>query len=108
MNRTDDLSRNGDPMHHHETVTDSLLNGGEPGTIQDAVTACQPDGQVPCEELAWWVALQERLETRAELAAAVRCSGERDSERPSEGGGARRALELTARHRAKTIARRTR
>jgi len=57
-------------MHNHDTVTDSLLHGGEQGTIQEAVTARQPDRDVPGEELAWWLALQERLETRAELAAA--------------------------------------
>ena len=57
-------------MHHHETLTDSLLYGGEQTTIQDAVTARQPDSDVPGEELAWWLAVQERLETRAELAAA--------------------------------------
>jgi len=57
-------------MHTHDNVTDSLLDGGDQTAIQDAVTARQPDSDVPGEELAWWLALQERLETRAELAAA--------------------------------------
>jgi hypothetical protein len=57
-------------MHTDDTVTDSLLDGGEQTTIQEAVTARCPDSDVPGEELAWWLALQERLETRAELAAA--------------------------------------
>jgi hypothetical protein len=48
-------------MHNHDTVTDSLLDGGEVWTIQEVVTARQPDGDVPGEELAWWLALQERL-----------------------------------------------
>jgi len=34
------------------------------------VTSREPDRDVPAEELAWWLGLQERLETRAELAAA--------------------------------------
>jgi hypothetical protein len=70
MSGTDDVSRQGDQMYDDDTVTDSLLDGGEQGTIQEAVTARQPDGDVPGEELAWWLALQERVETRGELAAA--------------------------------------
>jgi hypothetical protein len=53
-----------------QTLTHSLLEGSEQEILDRAVTARQPDSDVPGEELAWWLALQERLETRAELAAA--------------------------------------
>ncbi len=57
-------------MHNDEAVTDSLLDGGEDGTLEAAVTARAPDEDVPEEELEWWLGVQERLETRAELADA--------------------------------------
>jgi len=53
-----------------QTLTHSLLEGSEQEILDRAVTSRQPDSDVPDEELAWWLALQERLETRAELANA--------------------------------------
>jgi hypothetical protein len=38
--------------------------------IQEAVTARRPAGQLPVQELASWLGLRERLETRAELSGA--------------------------------------
>lgn len=45
---------------------------GEPDSqvFADAVTRREPDWLVPQSELAPWLALQERLELRRELAAA--------------------------------------
>jgi hypothetical protein len=57
-------------MHNSETVMVSLLDGSDEEILERAVTGRSPDREVPAEELAWWVGLQERLETRAELAAA--------------------------------------
>jgi hypothetical protein len=57
-------------MPNTQTLTQSLLAGSEQEILDHAVTCRSPDRDVPVEELAWWLALQERLETRAELAAA--------------------------------------
>ena len=57
-------------MPNTQTLTHSLLEGSEQEIRDRAVTSRQPDRDVPDEELAWWLALQERLETRAELANA--------------------------------------
>ena len=57
-------------MPNTQTLTHSLLEGSEQEIRDRAVTSRQPDRDVPGEELAWWLALQERLETRAELANA--------------------------------------
>jgi hypothetical protein len=51
-------------------MTDSLLDGEEQDVGATAVTARTPDGDAPAEERARWLGLQERLETRAELADA--------------------------------------
>jgi hypothetical protein len=57
-------------MPKNDIITSALLDGSEEEILERAVTSRQPDRDVPDEELAWWLALQERLETRAELAAA--------------------------------------
>jgi hypothetical protein len=57
-------------MPKHDTLTSALLDGSDEEILERAVTSRAPDRDVPVEELAWWLALQERLETRAELAAA--------------------------------------
>ena len=57
-------------MPDAQTLPHSLLAATEQEIFDHAVTCRSPDREVPVEELAWWLALQERLETRAELAAA--------------------------------------
>jgi hypothetical protein len=57
-------------MPKNDIITSALLDGSEEEILERAVTSRQPDRDVPDEELAWWLALQERLETRAELANA--------------------------------------
>ena len=57
-------------MPKNEVVTSALLAGSEDEIFERAVTSREPDREVPIEELAWWLGVQERLETRAELAAA--------------------------------------
>ena len=42
----------------------------EQAILAFAVTAREPDHDVPQRELAWWLARQERLEIRGELAAS--------------------------------------
>jgi hypothetical protein len=56
-------------MRNLSTVTASLIGGSREEIIRSAVTTCEPDQHVADGDLAWWLALQERLEIRAELAA---------------------------------------
>jgi hypothetical protein len=56
-------------MPNPNTVTASLLGGSPAEIIRTAVTTREPDREVADGDLAWWLALQERLEIRAELAA---------------------------------------
>lgn len=51
------------------TVTASLLNSGPQEILRCAVTSREPDRDVHRNDLAWWLALQERIEIRCELAA---------------------------------------
>jgi hypothetical protein len=57
-------------MPNTDIVTTALLDGSDEEILERAVTSRAPDRDVPAEEVAWWLALQERLETRAELSAA--------------------------------------
>jgi len=57
-------------MLRRDTLTSALVDGSEEEILERAVTSYSPGRDVPVEELAWWLGLQERLETRAELAAA--------------------------------------
>lgn len=50
-------------------VTSTVVDGTSEETIRLAVTSRQPDGDVHEDDIAWWLALQERIEIRAELAA---------------------------------------
>jgi hypothetical protein len=55
-------------MPSPNTVTSTLMDGTSEEIIRLAVTSRQPDRDVHQEDLAWWLALQERLEIRTELA----------------------------------------
>jgi hypothetical protein len=57
-------------MDLRDSVTDSLLAGEDQRATGSAVTAREPDPDLPAEQLDWWLRVQERLETRAELADA--------------------------------------
>jgi hypothetical protein len=56
-------------MPNSGTVTAPLIGGSPEEIIQTALTTREPDQHVAREDLAWWLALQERLEIRAELTA---------------------------------------
>jgi hypothetical protein len=56
-------------MPDPSTVTQPLIGGSREEIIRSAVTSREPDRHVADGDLAWWLALQERLEIRAELAA---------------------------------------
>jgi hypothetical protein len=57
-------------MPKHDTLTSTPVDGSDEEILERALACRSPDREVPVEELTWWVALQERFETRAELAAA--------------------------------------
>jgi hypothetical protein len=57
-------------MPNPSTVTSTLMSNTSEEIIRLAVTSRQPDRDVHQDDLAWWLALQERIEIRAELAAA--------------------------------------
>jgi hypothetical protein len=57
-------------MPRRDTLTGGPLDRSEQEILESAVTSRSPDRDVPAEELAWWLGLQARLETRPELAAA--------------------------------------
>jgi hypothetical protein len=50
-------------------VTSSVLDGTSEEIIRLAVVNREPDREVHQDDLAWWLALQERIEIRTELAA---------------------------------------
>ena len=52
-----------------DTTRDALADTDE-AVLRYAVTARRPDPDVHPGDLAWWVAREERLEIRAELAAS--------------------------------------
>jgi hypothetical protein len=56
-------------MPNPGAVTATLMGGSPEKIIQSALTKREPDRHVAHEDLAWWLALQERLEIRAELTA---------------------------------------
>jgi hypothetical protein len=56
-------------MPDPNTVTSTLVGGTSEEIIRLAVTSRQPDRDVPQDDVAWWLALQERIEIRTELAA---------------------------------------
>jgi hypothetical protein len=56
-------------MPNPSTVTTTLVGGSPEEILQTALTAREPDRDVADDDLAWWLALQERLEIRAELTA---------------------------------------
>ena len=49
--------------------TRAQLADTEEAILAFAVTSREPDREVHHDDLAWWLALQERLEIRSELAA---------------------------------------
>jgi hypothetical protein len=51
------------------TVISSLVDDTSEEAVRRAVTSLQPDGDVHQDDIARWLALQERIEIRAELAA---------------------------------------
>jgi hypothetical protein len=55
-------------MPNTATVTTTLVPDGTEEIIRSAVTSREPDEHVAAEDIAWWLALQERLEIRADLA----------------------------------------
>jgi hypothetical protein len=52
------------------TSTRAQLADTEEAIIAFAVTVREPDRDVHCNDLAWWLAQEERLEIRAELATS--------------------------------------
>ena len=50
-------------------ATRAQLASTDEAVIAFAVTSREPDRDVPTDELAWWLAQQERTEIRAALAA---------------------------------------
>jgi hypothetical protein len=50
-------------------ATRAQLADTDEAIIAFAVTFREPDRDVPPGDLAWWLAQEERLETRAELAS---------------------------------------
>jgi hypothetical protein len=51
------------------TVTSDLAGDTGAEVVRVALTSREPDGDVHQDDIAWWLALQERIEIRAELAA---------------------------------------
>ena len=49
--------------------TRSQLADTDEAVLAFAVTSREPDRDIPEDELAWWLRLQEQLEIRAELSA---------------------------------------
>jgi hypothetical protein len=56
-------------MPNPSAVTSPLVADTNEEIIRLAVVSRRPDGDVHQDDLAWWLALQERIEIRAELAA---------------------------------------
>jgi hypothetical protein len=54
-------------MRNAVPVTTTLVPAGIEEIIS-AVTSREPDEHVATDDIAWWLALQERLEIRADLA----------------------------------------
>jgi hypothetical protein len=54
-------------MRNAVPVTTTLVPAGIE-EISSAVTSREPDEHVATDDIAWWLALQERLEIRADLA----------------------------------------
>jgi hypothetical protein len=52
------------------TSTRAQLADTDEEVLAFAVTAREPDRDVPRDDFAWWLALQERMEIRAGLAAS--------------------------------------
>jgi hypothetical protein len=50
-------------------VTSTVVAGTSEEIIRLAVVSREPDRDVHQDDLAWWLALQERIEIRTELAA---------------------------------------
>jgi hypothetical protein len=57
-------------MPDSTTVISSLVDYTSEEAVRRAVTSRQPDSDVHQDDIAWWLALQERIEIRAELAAS--------------------------------------
>jgi hypothetical protein len=55
-------------MHNLTTVTATLVPAATEEIVHSAVTSREPDANVAADDVAWWLALQERLEIRADLA----------------------------------------
>jgi hypothetical protein len=56
-------------MRNPDPITPTLIAASDTETIQQAVTTPEPGHDIARQELAWWLALQERPEIRAELTA---------------------------------------
>jgi len=56
-------------MPNPGTTSSTLVGGASEEIIRLAVVSRQPDHDVHQDDVAWWLALQERIEIRAELAA---------------------------------------
>lgn len=52
------------------TSTRAQIADTEEAVLTFAVTVREPDRDVPRNDLAWWLAEEERLEIRAELATS--------------------------------------
>lgn len=52
----------------HASVMRAQLADTDEAILAYAVTACKPDRDVHQDDLAWWLAQQERSEIRTELA----------------------------------------
>jgi hypothetical protein len=52
------------------TSTRAQIADTDEAILGFAVTSREPDADVPHGELAWWLAQQERIEIRAELAGS--------------------------------------
>jgi hypothetical protein len=56
-------------MRNPVPITESLLISSDREVFDSADTRREPDDDIAQQELAWWLAVQERLEIRSELAA---------------------------------------
>ena len=56
-------------MPNPTAVKAALTGDTSEEIIRLAVVSREPDRDVPEDDLAWWLALQERIEIRTELAA---------------------------------------
>jgi hypothetical protein len=57
-------------MPDPSTVTAAVVGDTDEEIVRLAVTSRQPDHEVHEDDIAWWLAMQERIEIRAELAAS--------------------------------------